>query len=132
LAVEGEYITGAGIFATTNDGATLKPFLEHLKQMPGRSYRKIVANAGYESEENYAYTDRVKQRTGRGSGGTAAEMNRQKGNAVRLNPQKTALIARLLQPQAPINRGIFAYVCKNSPNAKRIPLIGIILHEYAK
>ncbi|MDR2245434.1 MAG: hypothetical protein LBE17_01975 [Treponema sp.] len=31
LAVEGEYIKGADIFATTNDGATLKPFLEHLK-----------------------------------------------------------------------------------------------------
>jgi hypothetical protein len=37
LAAEGEYITGAGIFATANDGATLKPFPEHLKQMPGRS-----------------------------------------------------------------------------------------------
>jgi hypothetical protein len=57
LAVEGEYIRGAGIFATTNDGATLKPFLEHLKQMLGRSYAKIVADAGYESEENYAYLE---------------------------------------------------------------------------
>jgi transposase len=55
LAVEGEYITGAGIFATPNDGATFKPFLEHLKQMPGTAYKKIVADAGYESEENYAY-----------------------------------------------------------------------------
>jgi hypothetical protein len=61
IAVEGEYITGAGIFATTNDGATLKPFLEHLKQMPGRSYAKIVADAGYESEENYAYLEENKQ-----------------------------------------------------------------------
>jgi transposase len=55
LAVEGEYITGAGIFATPNDGATLKPFLEHLKQMLGTAYEKIVADAGYESEENYTY-----------------------------------------------------------------------------
>jgi hypothetical protein len=56
LAVEGEYITGAGIFATTNDGATLKPFLEHLKQILGRIYRKVVTDAGYESEENYPIT----------------------------------------------------------------------------
>jgi transposase len=54
LAVEGEYITGAGIFATANDGTTLKPFLEHLKQMVGTTYEKIVADAGYESGENYA------------------------------------------------------------------------------
>jgi hypothetical protein len=35
-----EYLTGAGIFATANDGATLKPFLEHLKQMLGRIYQR--------------------------------------------------------------------------------------------
>jgi hypothetical protein len=50
LAVEGEYITGAGIFATTNDGTTLKPFPERLKQMRGTTYQKIVADAGYDSE----------------------------------------------------------------------------------
>jgi transposase len=61
IAVEGEYITGAGIFSTTNDGATLKSFLEHLKQMLGRSWGKIVADAGYESEENYAYLEENKQ-----------------------------------------------------------------------
>jgi hypothetical protein len=55
LAAEEEYITGAGIFATTNDGATLKPFLEYLKQMLGGTYRKIVIDAGYESEEHYVY-----------------------------------------------------------------------------
>jgi hypothetical protein len=57
LAVEGEYITGAGVFATTNDGAALKPFPEHLKQMPGRTYKKIAADAGYESEKHYAYLE---------------------------------------------------------------------------
>jgi hypothetical protein len=29
--------------------------------MPGRSYAKIVADAGYESEENYAYLEENKQ-----------------------------------------------------------------------
>jgi transposase len=54
-AVEGEYITGAGVFANPNDGTTLKPFLERLKLMLGNVYEKVTADAGYESEENYAY-----------------------------------------------------------------------------
>jgi transposase len=45
LAAEGEYIRGAGIFATANDGAALKPFLEHLKQMLGRSYANCFCSA---------------------------------------------------------------------------------------
>jgi transposase len=63
LAVEGEYITGAGIFATTYDGTTLKPFPERLKQMRGTTYRKVVADAGYDREENYAYLAENKQQT---------------------------------------------------------------------
>jgi hypothetical protein len=61
LALTGECITEAGVFATTSDGAALKPFPEHLKQMPGRNCRKIVADAGYESEEHYAYLEENRQ-----------------------------------------------------------------------
>jgi transposase len=55
IAVEGEYISGAGIFANPNDGTNLKPFLERLTAMLGHRYKSITADAGYESEENYAY-----------------------------------------------------------------------------
>jgi transposase len=55
IAVEGEYISGAGIFANPNDGTNLKPFLERLTVMLGRRYKSVTADAGYESEENYAY-----------------------------------------------------------------------------
>jgi hypothetical protein len=54
-AVEGEYLSGAGIFANPNDGTNFKPFLERLEAMPGRRYKSVTADAGYESEENYAY-----------------------------------------------------------------------------
>jgi hypothetical protein len=37
LAVEGEYISGAGIFANPNDGVNLKPFLERMKEMLGKT-----------------------------------------------------------------------------------------------
>ncbi|MDR2094133.1 MAG: transposase, partial [Treponema sp.] len=62
VAVEGEYITGAGVFANPNDGTNLKPFLEHLKEMLGRRYEKVTADAGYESEENYVYRAESGQR----------------------------------------------------------------------
>jgi transposase len=57
IAVEGEYISGAGIFANPNDGVNLKPFLERMKEMLGKIYQKITVDAGYESEENYAYLE---------------------------------------------------------------------------
>jgi transposase len=62
IAVEGEYITGAGIFSNPNDGTNLKPFLERLAAMLGRRYKRITADAGYESEENYAYLEQNKQK----------------------------------------------------------------------
>jgi hypothetical protein len=55
IAVEGEYITGAGIFSNPNGGTNLKPFLERLTAMLGRKYTSVTADAGYESEENYVY-----------------------------------------------------------------------------
>jgi transposase len=61
IAVEGEYITGAGIFANPNDGTNLKPFLRRLTEKLGKPYRKITADAGYESEENYAYLEEHQQ-----------------------------------------------------------------------
>ena len=61
IAVEGEYISGAGIFANCNDGTNLKPFLERMRGMLGNAYENITADAGYESEENYAYLAENKQ-----------------------------------------------------------------------
>ena len=51
IAVEGEYITGAGIFANPNDGTNLKPFLLRLREMLGKGYKNITADAGYESKK---------------------------------------------------------------------------------
>jgi transposase len=62
IAVEGEYITGAGVFANPNDGTNLKPFLERLTVMLGHRYKSITADAGYESEENYAYLEKNHQK----------------------------------------------------------------------
>ena len=55
IAVNSEYIVSIGIFSDRNDLGTLKPMLENMKQYLGRRFKNIVADSGYESEENYVY-----------------------------------------------------------------------------
>lgn len=57
IAVEAEYITGAGIFQERTDTTTLIPLLEMMEQNLGRRYQNVIADAGYESEENYSYLE---------------------------------------------------------------------------
>lgn len=57
LAVNSEYITGVAAFSNRTDSGTLIPFLDHIQRMQGRSYRDIVADAGYESVNNYLYLE---------------------------------------------------------------------------
>lgn len=61
IGVEGEYIVGAQIFSERSDQLTLKPFLENLKKQLPMKYENIIADAGYESEENYNYLKTEKQ-----------------------------------------------------------------------
>ena len=55
IGVESEYIIAAGIFNNPTDCPTLIPFLENIKQNLGVTYKNVIADAGYESEENYMY-----------------------------------------------------------------------------
>ena len=60
IAVNGEYITGVGIYNKRSDYHTLIPFLDNLKaHLP--KFKNIVADAGYKSEENYSYLKDNKQ-----------------------------------------------------------------------
>jgi transposase len=64
IGVEGEYVVGVDISSERNDLGTLVPFLERLdREHPERRHRNIIADAGYESEENYRHL----QSTGRAS-----------------------------------------------------------------
>lgn len=55
VGVESEYIVGVTVSADRDDVNTLKPFLEKIKTAYGRTYSNLIADAGYESEENYTY-----------------------------------------------------------------------------
>lgn len=57
IAVNSEYITGAAAFSNRTDSGTLRPFLRRLEQQHGERYRDIVADAGYESLDNYLYLE---------------------------------------------------------------------------
>lgn len=58
VAVESEYIVGIDISAERSDVRTLIPFLDKIESNYGRKFANLVADAGYESEENYDYLKR--------------------------------------------------------------------------
>ncbi|WP_353893376.1 IS1182 family transposase [Proteinivorax hydrogeniformans] len=61
LAVEGEYIVGADISSERSDQLTFVPFMEKLKSNLPQKHKNIVADSGYESEENYTYLESENQ-----------------------------------------------------------------------
>lgn len=58
IAVESEYVTGVGIFQDRSDVTTLIPMLEKMLEKLGRKYTNVIADSGYESEENYLYLEK--------------------------------------------------------------------------
>ena len=57
IAANSEYITGVAAFSNRTDSGTLRPFLRSLEQQHRAKYRDIVADAGYESLDNYLYLE---------------------------------------------------------------------------
>jgi len=53
LGVEGEYIVGIDVTSERSDVLTLLPLLERMEEGIGARHKNIIADAGYESEENY-------------------------------------------------------------------------------
>jgi len=61
--VEGEYIVGLDISSERSDQLTFIPFLEKLSENLSQKFNNVIADAGYESEENYVYLEKAKQNT---------------------------------------------------------------------
>jgi len=59
LGVEGEFIVTAGLFSDRADTPTLLPLLEHLKEKMHCVPDRLVADSGYESEENYTSLEKM-------------------------------------------------------------------------
>ena len=56
-AVDSEYIVYSNIFPSPTDTNTLAPFLLQMEEQLGYKYIEVVADAGYESEENYKFLE---------------------------------------------------------------------------
>lgn len=57
LGVESEYVVGVGAFSNRNDVGTLIPFLNRIRKHTNRTFENVIADAGYESSENYLYLE---------------------------------------------------------------------------
>jgi len=62
IGVEGEYIVGIDVSSERSDQLTLIPFLNKLKTNLPESYCNVVADAGYEGEQNYVYLEKQNQK----------------------------------------------------------------------
>ena len=57
IGTENQFVVGFSVHQRPGDSGCLKPHLEGLKAQLGRLPKKVIADAGYGSEENYAYLD---------------------------------------------------------------------------
>ena len=59
--VDSEYVTWLDVFPAPTDTTTLIPFLKDMGKHLTFKYKNIVADAGYESEENYIFIEANEQ-----------------------------------------------------------------------
>lgn len=58
-AVNSGYIVGVNVYPNPTDVLTLIPFMKHVEETLGLHFERLVADAGYESEENLDYLERM-------------------------------------------------------------------------
>jgi len=62
-AVDSEYVTWVNVSAHPTDTLTLIPLLKDMERVLGFKYQEVVADAGYEGEENYVFLDQNGQKS---------------------------------------------------------------------
>ena len=60
---DSEFVTWATVGPQPTDTTTLIPFLQEMERYTHKRYLNVVADAGYESEENYLYLETNQQRS---------------------------------------------------------------------
>lgn len=59
--VDSEYITWLSIGPQPTDTTTLIPFLKDMEEHLAFKYKKVTADSGYKSEENYLFIEKNQQ-----------------------------------------------------------------------
>ena len=62
IGVEGKYIVGIDVSSERSDQLTFIPFLDKLEKDLPKKFDNAIADAGYESEENYKYLSKNNQK----------------------------------------------------------------------
>ena len=57
IAVNREYIAGIDALSNRTDYGTFEPFLDTLAEKHSKKYKKVTADSGYESLDNYLYLE---------------------------------------------------------------------------
>ena len=57
IGTENGFVAGYDVFSNPGDTKTLKPHLRRQKKRLGKQPERVIADAGYGSEENYAYLE---------------------------------------------------------------------------
>lgn len=57
IGVDSEYIAWVTVGPQPTDTTTLIPFLKEFEEYTGHTYKNIIADSGYESEENYIFLE---------------------------------------------------------------------------
>lgn len=109
IGVEGEYIVGVDISDERSDQLTLIPFLEKIEKNVGHKHKNVIADAGYESEENYAHLQEKEQ----GCYIKPANYERSKARKYKSNMH--------LRENMPYDKELDEYRC---PNGKKLKSIG--------
>ena len=60
IGTENSFVVGYDIFPNPNDTGTLKPHLKKQAKRLGKKPKAVITDAGYGSEENYAYLENQK------------------------------------------------------------------------
>ena len=58
FGVDSEYVVWVTVGPQPTDTTTLMPFLNEIREYLNHKYGKIIADSGYESEENYIYLEK--------------------------------------------------------------------------
>lgn len=61
IGIESEYVVGVDVFSNRSDIGTLIPFLSGMEDKLKTRHQNVIADSGYESEENYLYLENHEQ-----------------------------------------------------------------------
>ena len=106
--VDSEYVTWLDVFQNPTDTTTLIPFIKDMESYLTFKYRNVIADAGYESEENYIFIE---------SNGQTAYIKPQNYEISKTRKFKSDISRRENMDYDPLTD---SYTCRNGKNLSAV------------